>query len=119
MNPSACIRLRLLGRLALTFGDDSTPVRLSTRKSGALLACLAMAPEQTVSREELATLLWGSCSDQQARQSLRQALASLRKELPVADCFMADTKVVRLLPGVWSIDACEFETLSRSTAASA
>jgi DNA-binding SARP family transcriptional activator/TolB-like protein len=118
MNSPTSIRLRLLGRLALTVGDEPNPVRLATRKSGALLAYLAMAPEQTASREELATLLWGSCSDPQARQSLRQALASLRKELPVADSFMADTKVVRLLPGTWSVDASEFETLSRSTTAS-
>jgi DNA-binding SARP family transcriptional activator/TolB-like protein/Tfp pilus assembly protein PilF len=108
----------LLGRLTLTVGDDATPVRLSTRKSGALLAYLAMAPEHTASREELATLLWGSCSDQQARQSLRQALAFLRKELPIADCFVADTNVVRLQPGAWSVDASEFDGLSKSTAAS-
>src|SRR5438093_13141914 len=100
MTNSARFHLRLLGRFALTAGEgDSTPIRLSTRKAGALLAYLAMSPDQTASREELAALLWGDCLDQQARHSLRQALASLRKELGDARVFTADTKMVRLEPG--------------------
>jgi DNA-binding SARP family transcriptional activator len=71
---------------------------LSTRKCGALLAFLATRSEQTASREELATLLWGSCPDQQVRQSLRQALALLRKELGEADVLFSDKSTVRLVP---------------------
>src|ERR1041384_6705447 len=112
MTPLARIRLRLLGRPVVTRGDDPAPVRLSTRKVSALVAYLAMSPGQTASREELATLLWGSCSDQQARQSLRQALAFLRKDLASPQTFDADSNVVRLTPGLWSVDALEFETLS-------
>jgi DNA-binding SARP family transcriptional activator/TolB-like protein len=119
MTFSACIRLRLLGRPILTRGGDPTPIRLSTRKVGALVAYLAMSPDQTASREELATLLWGNCSDPQARQSLRQALAFLRKDLGSKDLgspdfFTADTNMVRLAPGFWSVDALEFENLSKS-----
>src|SRR5436190_19023010 len=115
MKPLPRIRLRLLGRMAVVHGDDPVPLRLSTRKAGALLAYLAMRPEQTASREELATLLWGSCSDQQARQSLRQALASLRKDLRGPGCLTADTELVRLQSGLWSVDAHELEQLSKST----
>src|SRR5436190_14511767 len=104
MKPPARIRLRLLGRLALAHSDVPAPIRLSTRKAGALIAYLAMSPEQTASREQLATLLWGSCTDQQARQSLRQALALLRKDLRSSHVFSADTAVVRLQPGLWSVD---------------
>ena len=114
MKPPARIRLRLLGRLALAYGDDPGPIRLSTRKAGALLAVVAMSPEQASTREQLAALLWGSCTDQQARQSLRQALALLRKELRWPHSLSTDTEVVRLLPGFWSIDAREFEALSKS-----
>src|SRR6201991_1192450 len=119
MIPPACIRLRLLGRPVLARGGDPAPIRLSTRKAGALLAYLAMSPDQVASREELATLLWGNCSDSQARQSLRQALASLRKDLGSKDLgspdvFTADTSMVRLTPGLWSVDALEFESLSKS-----
>jgi TolB-like protein/DNA-binding SARP family transcriptional activator/Tfp pilus assembly protein PilF len=115
MKPPARIRLRLLGRLALAYGDEQAPIRLSTRKAGALLAYVAMSPEQTASREELATLLWGSCSDQQARQSLRQALALLRKGLRWSHFFLANSEVVRLQPGVWSVDAREFDAMSKSS----
>jgi DNA-binding SARP family transcriptional activator/TolB-like protein/Tfp pilus assembly protein PilF len=119
MTPSACIRLRLLGRPVLTRGGDPAPIRLSTRKAGALVAYLAMSPDQAASREELATLLWGNCSDPQARQSLRQALAFLRKDLGSKDLgspdfFTADSNMVRLKPGFWSVDALEFESLSKS-----
>jgi DNA-binding SARP family transcriptional activator/TolB-like protein/Tfp pilus assembly protein PilF len=114
MTLSACIRLRLLGRLVLTRGGDPAPIRLSTRKAGALVAYLAMSPDQAASREELATLLWGNCSDPQARQSLRQALAFLRKDLGSPDLFTADTNMVRLKPGFWSVDALGFESLSKS-----
>jgi DNA-binding SARP family transcriptional activator/TolB-like protein/Flp pilus assembly protein TadD len=114
MKPPARIRLRLLGRFALASDDaGAKPLRLTARKSCALLAYLAMSPEQTASREELATLLWGGCSDQQARQSLRQALAMLRKELGQPHFFAANTEIVRLQPGLWSVDACEFEKLTR------
>ena len=74
-----------------------------------------MSPDQTASREELATLLWGSCSDQQARQSLRQALAFLRKDLGSTDYLTADGSVVRLPRSLWSVDALEFEDLSKSS----
>lgn len=111
----ACIRLRLLGRPVLTCGADPTPVRLSTRKVTALVGYLATSPDQSASREELATLLWGSCSDQQARQSLRQALVFLRKDLASPDYFAADSTIVRLRPGLWSVDALEFEALSKSS----
>ena len=73
-----------------------------------------MSPEQASTREQLAALLWGSCTDQQARQSLRQALALLRKELRWPHFLSTDTEVVRLQPGCWSIDAREFEALSKS-----
>ncbi len=90
------------------------PIQLPTRKSGALLAYLGMSRDYAASREELAALLWGDCSDQQARQSLRQALALLRKELGPSHLCTVDTQIVRLDPAHWSIDARDFETLARS-----
>ncbi|WP_237866258.1 MULTISPECIES: tetratricopeptide repeat protein [Bradyrhizobium] len=111
------MRLRLLGRLVVTtIHDQSSAIALPTRKSGVLLAYLAMSRDYAAQREELATLLWGDCSDQQARQSLRQALAMLRKHLGPS-LVIADAGVVRLDGELWSIDAREFEQLSRSTKA--
>jgi DNA-binding SARP family transcriptional activator len=109
------MRLRLLGRFGVIAVDgESRPIQLPTRKAGALLAYLAMSRDYAAGREELAALLWGDCSEQQARQSLRQALALLRKELGPAQLCTADAKVVRLDPSHWSIDARDFETLARS-----
>ena len=109
------MRLRLLGRFGVSgLDDESTQIQLPTRKTGAVLAYLGMSRDFTASREELAALLWGGCSDQQARQSLRQALALLRKEFGPRPLFTADAKVVRLDPALWSIDARDFETLARS-----
>jgi DNA-binding SARP family transcriptional activator/TolB-like protein len=108
------MRLRLLGRFGVAAPDsESTSIQLPTKKTGALLAYLGMSSDYAASREELAALLWGGCSDQQARQSLRQALALLRKELP-SDVLMTDTKIVRLDSASWSIDAREFASLACS-----
>jgi DNA-binding SARP family transcriptional activator/TolB-like protein len=114
MTSRITMRLRLLGRLVVTAGDESAAISLPTRKAGALLAYLAMSREHAASREELAALLWGGCSDRQARQSLRQALALLRKHLGPS-ALIADSSEVRLAAGHWWIDVCELERLARSS----
>jgi len=114
MNPADRIRVRLLGGFEIVRGDEtSRPLRLSTKKVCALAAFLVMS--RTATRAELATLLWGSCPDQQARQSLRQALVLLRKDLGSPNALFADKEVVRLHPGAWSVDALEFEASADST----
>lgn len=108
--------LRVLGELAA--GPDETcrpPIAFSTRKVGALLAVLALSPRQSAGREYLASLLWGNGSDQQARQSLRQALVLLRKDVRPYEIVDADAHTVRLRPGgVW-VDALELESLAECT----
>ena len=87
------------------------PLRISGRKTYSLLAFLAVSPRQSASREELATLLWANSTDQQARQSLRQALFDLRREIGDFDLIQADVDRVWLRPdGVW-VDALELEGL--------
>lgn len=56
-------------------------VAVGAKKSQALLAYIGVKPMQRISREKLATLLWSSTGPDQARQSLRQTLSTLRKEL--------------------------------------
>ncbi len=74
------MRLELLGDLLIRSGDGAL-VTIGAKKSQALLAYLAMKPVQHVSREKLAGLLWSSTGPDQARQSLRQTLSTIRKEL--------------------------------------
>lgn len=71
--------LSLLGAFRATL--DGAELQFATRKSEALLAFLAMPPGQMHAREKLAVLLWGDAGEEQARQSLRQTLFTLRKSL--------------------------------------
>ncbi|MDP2975169.1 MAG: hypothetical protein Q8N45_03035 [Anaerolineales bacterium] len=72
-------------------------------------AYLALHTEQHP-REKLAALLWGDSTDEQARHSLRTALAILRKHLG-DDVILADRETVQLNPDFprW-IDAREFQS---------
>src|ERR1051326_2452203 len=74
------LRLELLGDLQIRAGNGALAV-ISAKKAQALLAYLAVKPSQRVSREKIAALLWSSTGPDQARQSLRQTLSMLRKEL--------------------------------------
>ena len=84
----AAVHIHLLGHLAIEIhASDSrgSPARgrvarLPTRKAESLLAYLILHPESHA-REKLAALFWGDMGDAQARASLRNALAILRKHL--------------------------------------
>ena len=67
--------LKLIGPVRLC--DDDADVTPRSRKGRALLAILALSPA-SVSRDELAGLLWSDRGEEQARASLRQCLTELR-----------------------------------------
>src|SRR5687767_3869352 len=77
----AMLRLRLLGTFELR-GPGDRPLRITARKSRALLAFLALQNGSGQSRERLAALLWEDADAELARSSLRQALTALRRALP-------------------------------------
>ncbi|MEM1229301.1 MAG: BTAD domain-containing putative transcriptional regulator [Pseudomonadota bacterium] len=70
----------LLGDFQLRVAEQ--PVVLAARKNRALLAWLLCQGAHPTPRDRLAGLLWGDRSAANARASLRQALAGLRKVLP-------------------------------------
>ncbi len=70
--------LKLTLSPAFSLTRDGEPILLKNKKAQALLVYLALTG-QPQSREHLATLLWGDRFDDQARNSLRQALFALRK----------------------------------------
>jgi DNA-binding SARP family transcriptional activator len=74
------LRLTLFGGFTL-LGADGATVVIAARKCRALLAYLALQPRPTP-RERLAGLLWGDGGEARARGSLRQALTTLRQEIP-------------------------------------
>ena len=105
----------LLGPFALRL-QDGRALRLPKKAQG-LLAFLVLQQGRSVPREQLATLLWGNSATEQARQSLRQCLATLRAALgpELSAAVSADTTTVLLSPSDrWTTDIAAFETACRS-----
>jgi len=105
----ASMQIELLGAFRLCDAAGSEiPVR--SVKLRALIAYLALHRDQPVKRETLAGRLWGDSSDGQARQSLRQALHSLRRSLgDSASAIDADDETVLLRGAAARVDVALFE----------
>ena len=109
----AALNLKLLGQMECQWSSNSR-LTLPTRKAEVLLAYLALAPGVRHSRERLINLLWSDRSEQQAKNSLRQALSAIKKSLSVMNPSPLEIEriTVRLDPDLVRIDAIEFEQLS-------
>ncbi len=106
----------MLGSFELRRGG--LPQRLP-RKAQGLLAYLALHQGRQVSRDQLATLLWGNTATEQARQSLRQCLASLRNAFgtQAAGLIVTDmTSVMLEASADVAIDVVRFDEACRSSA---
>lgn len=107
-----CARLKLLGRFEAR-GPDGARLDLNLKKAQLVLAVLALAPNARIGREELNALLWSDRSEEQARQSGRQTLASIRKTF--ATCPKAvldgDLTSVGLNEAAIEVDLFRFRTL--------
>jgi TolB-like protein/DNA-binding SARP family transcriptional activator/Tfp pilus assembly protein PilF len=103
-------RLALLGPFLLT-ASEGQEIVIGSKKNRLLLAMLAISPTKSLSREVLAGALWGDHSDDQAKNSLRQALAVLRKELAGREheVFSSLDTMISLNPQRIEIDADEFK----------
>ena len=71
---------RLLGPLEA--GADAAPLRLGGRKPRALLACLLLDANRTVSVEQLVDELWGDRPPETATKMVQIHVSQLRKVLP-------------------------------------
>jgi DNA-binding SARP family transcriptional activator/pimeloyl-ACP methyl ester carboxylesterase len=98
------LRLNLLGAFAME-RDGSAALR--NKKAQALIAYLALSPGTTHSRERLATLLWPDSSEEAARQSLRQCVSTLRRDL-VDLPLSVDHDLLGIEPGRIATDVGEF-----------
>lgn len=90
---------------------DGRPLTLP-KKTRALLAYLALGPRQTYLRTDLAALLWGDSTDDQALQSLRQVLSHLRRDLGPEPVLAIDARSVRLDRQLIDVDALAFQRLA-------
>jgi DNA-binding SARP family transcriptional activator/tetratricopeptide (TPR) repeat protein len=87
-------------------------IRIASRKGRALLAYLALRPDESHSRDRLANLLWEDADEELARTSLRQALAALRKSLPAGAqrALLADTETVGIDAALMQSDIQAFRS---------
>ena len=111
------LRLKLLGGFEARI--VSGPVLdIAARKTRALLAYLALPTGRTHSRDKLVGLLWSDRGDEQARNSLRQALTELGKALGAVgpSPLVKQRDSLALDPTTVEVDALEFENFAASNA---
>jgi TolB-like protein len=107
------MRLRILGGLDLTSADGASAHDV-TRQTRLALACLALAGPKGLTRTELCALFWPDRPSAHARNSLRQALAAIRKVLSGntddagSMSLQSDLEAVRLSADPGAIDVYAF-----------
>lgn len=105
------VELFLFGGVDVRVDGRPMPGRLGKKAAG-LLVRLALPLGRKHSREELATLFWPDRFDEQARQSLRQALTAIRRKLADAEaCLQSENGEVWISADGVSSDVAAFETL--------
>ncbi|MGJ5010368.1 hypothetical protein [Bradyrhizobium oligotrophicum] len=101
---TAKVHLRLFGppKIINSNGEDCTP---RGRKACALLAMLALSPENKRSRVWIQDKLWGSRGKEQGAASLRQSLSEIRKAFGNDHgVLFADSYVLALDPTLFDTD---------------
>src|SRR4051812_7814049 len=99
------LRLNLFGGFEAMLPDHRL-IKISTKKNQALIAYLAMAQGRPVPRAKLADLLWSDRDRDHARDSLRQSLVALRRDLSGLDPMPLNVEgdVLTLRPGLVDVD---------------
>jgi DNA-binding SARP family transcriptional activator len=107
------LSLTLLGGFRAQLGAGP-PLALTSKKAQALLAYLSVRQGARHTRDGVGALLWGSTDDGQARQSLRQALAAVRRALPRGKppVLVTSNETVALNDAAVDIDVRRFEQLA-------
>ncbi len=113
--PDRPLTLTLFGGFKLQSASMGAEIGLGKKAQG-LLAYLAQAKGHAANREKLAALLWDDRGEQQARQSLRQAISAVRKALGEigeqegSEILKSEGEGLSLEPAFFEIDS---ETFSR------
>ena len=103
--------IRLFGKFEVS-DENGTPIAISGAKTQELIAFLALCAEMPPTRDRIINLFWGDRFTDQARQSLGQAIAKIRKLLPSDkhDILSVDQDRIGLNPECVQVDV---DTLSR------
>jgi TolB-like protein len=110
------VQLRLLGPFSLVLAGGHE-LAITTKKNRALLAILALSPGGQATRDKLCELLWGDRGDEQARSSLRQSLAVMRKELGQSEALLLQTRedIISLKSQGVIVDVVSFLRLAKGS----
>src|SRR5687768_1092835 len=102
------VEIRLLGPLEVR--DGNGVIVLPRRQQRALLAALALRPDEVVSTDRLVADLWGERAPASATGSLQNTVWALRKRLG-RDLLLTQPPGYRLAVEPESVDAHRFERL--------
>ena len=106
-------RVRIFGGLEIRSAVGE-PVKLATRKTSLLIAALVLAGAKGARREALGEALWPERGEAQARGSLRQSLAAVRRafgENGSRLSFESDLEKLRIVGDPEVVDAWSFDRL--------
>src|SRR5215813_6361304 len=111
----ARLQLMLLGGFGARI-IPGEPLDIANRKTRALLAYLALPTGRAHSRDKIVGLLWGDRGEEQARNSLRQALTELGRALGGVSppALIKARETLALDPLAAEVDALVFERLAHS-----
>lgn len=112
------LQLRLLGSFEASDVARAQVVPIGSKKNRALLGFLALQPNQSATRAAVAGLLWSDRDEGHARNSLRQSLLALKRDLaevqPAPVLIQEDR--IGLSPGQVTTDVLAFKQLAVSSA---
>lgn len=106
-------RLNTFGRLFLERDGHRVSGAAAQPRRLALLALVAAAGDQGMTRDQLLAMLWPESDEERARKGLNQALYALRQELGDDEIFLG-TREVRLNPDLVASDLAAFWAAIRS-----
>ncbi len=100
----ALLQIRVIGGAQLSFAGQD--LKLRNRKACAILCYLALSEATAEPRERLTGLFWSEYAENNARQTLRQALHEIRTALAKAGCnALHDSRMaVGLHSGTYTLD---------------
>ncbi|KMW56911.1 hypothetical protein AIOL_001868 [Candidatus Rhodobacter oscarellae] len=108
------ISINLFGKLSVKNAQGDA-IDIAGNKSLCLIAYLALNMEMPPTRDRLMALFWGDRFTDQARQSLRQAIAKLKKTLSESgeDVLITSQDRIGFDPKAVKVDADQFETFAQ------
>jgi DNA-binding SARP family transcriptional activator len=107
---TAPLRISLFGGFRIQ-GEYDGQVRLTGKRGAGIIAYLARCPGMAAPREKLADLLWGDSDGEHSRNSLRQTLTVLRRDLMQAAGDLLETRkdTIGLRADAVRVDVDDFE----------